>query len=208
MSGRRAYIVGNGAQAHVVRSMLPGREIVFLVQADPGPGEALQDAFFASPDRDADLYIAIGDTPVRRLYFDRAKALGLAVANCIAPNAFVAPDALLGEGLFLGASGAIGARSRVGVNVIVNTMSSVDHDCVVGDDVQITAGVTLGSHLAIGARCYFGMKSCVLPRIEIGADSVVMAGALVVRSAPAGVMLGGAPARVIGPAAPGATAAP
>jgi sugar O-acyltransferase (sialic acid O-acetyltransferase NeuD family) len=201
MTARRAFIIGNGGHAHVIRSLLPGRPVTFLVERDPGPDEALQEAFLADPDRETDLYVAIGDTRVRRRYFDRLKGLGLTVASCIAPNAWVAEDASLGEGLFLGAGAIVGTRSRIGDNVIVNTLSSIDHDCVVGDDVQITAGVILGAHLEIGARCYFGMRSCVLPRVEIGADSVVMAGALVVRSAPAGVMLGGSPARVIGPAA-------
>jgi sugar O-acyltransferase (sialic acid O-acetyltransferase NeuD family) len=193
VSDRTALIFGGGGHARVIRSLLPDGTIRFLVDRD-------QDAFFAEPALDADLYIGIGDNAARRLYFDRLKALGLTVSSCIAPTAWVAADAALGEGVFLGPGAVIGSGTRIGDNAIVNTLASVDHDCEVGEDTQITPGATLGSHLRIGRRCYFGMRSCVVPRLEIGDDSVVMAGSLVVRSAGAGVMLGGSPARIIGAA--------
>ncbi|HEY0013300.1 MAG TPA: acetyltransferase [Allosphingosinicella sp.] len=198
MSDRTAYIVGKGGHAHVIRSLLPHRRIRFLVDSGPEGDDIAQDAFFAGqPDRDGDYYVGIGDNDARRLYFDRLKGMGLAPARCIAPTAFVAADAQLGDGVFLAPGAVVNSRSRIGDNVIVNTLSSVDHDCEIGADTQLTPGVTFGSHLRIGRGCFFGMKSCVIPRIEIGDGTTVMAGALVVRSAPAGVMLGGNPARIM-----------
>ena len=208
MSDRTAYIFGKGGHAHVIRSLLPHARIRFLVDADPSGDDLAQDAFFAAgPDRGGDYFIGIGDDAARRTYFDRLKNIGLTAATCIAPAAWVAGDAAIGEGVFIGPGAVVNSRSRVGDNVIVNTLSSIDHDCDVGEDTQLTPGVTLGSHLVIGPRCFFGMKSCVLPRLEIGAGTTVMAGALVVRSAPAGVLLGGAPARIMrGAAAPSGSA--
>ena len=198
MSERVAIIVGNGGQAHVIASLLPHRRIRFLVEREPGPDDILQADYFAgSPDPDADHYIGIGDNDLRRACFDRLKSLGLTIASCIAPTAWCARDALLGEGVFLGAGAVVGARTRIGDNVIVNTLSSVDHDCDIGADTQLTPGVSLGSHLAIGHSCYFGMKSCLVPRLTLGDRVTVMAGSLVVRSAPDGVMLGGSPARIM-----------
>jgi len=182
----------------VIRSLLPEREIRFVVDVNPDPGDLSPSELFASqPDADADYYIGIGDNEARRRFFDQLKAHGLTVSTCIAPTAWVARDAVLGEGAFIGPGAIVGARTRIGANVIVNTLSSIDHDCEIGDDTQLTAAVTLGSWIRVGRSCFFGMKSCVIPRVEIGDGVVVMAGALVVRSAPAGVMLGGAPARVM-----------
>ncbi|HEX8192588.1 MAG TPA: acetyltransferase [Allosphingosinicella sp.] len=198
MNDRIAYIVGKGGHAHVIRSLLPHARIRFLVDAAPVCDDIAQDAFFAGgADRSGDYYIGIGDNRARRSYFDRLKAMGLTLPRCVAPTAWVAADARLGDGVFLGPGAVVNAGSRIGDNVIVNTLASVDHDCDIGDDSQLTPGVTLGSHLRIGRGCFFGMKSCVLPRLEIGDGATVMAGALVVRSAPAGVMLGGAPARIM-----------
>lgn len=204
MSDRTAYIFGKGGHAHVIRSLLPHPLIRFLVDRDPAGDDIPQSSFFAGDaDPDGDYYIGIGDNAARRFYFDRLKAMGLTAATCIAPTAWVAPDAAVGDGAFIGPGAVVSARCRVGVNVIVNTLSSIDHDCEVGDDTQLTPGVTLGSYLRIGRGCFFGMKSCVIPRLEVGDRTTVMAGALVVRSAPADVLLGGVPARIMrGPAAP------
>ena len=198
MSGRTAYIFGKGGHAHVIRSLIPHERVRFLVDGEAQGDDLRQDDFFAgAADPEGDYFLGIGDNEARRAYFDRLKAMGLEVARCIAPTAWVAPGAELGEGVFIGPGAAVCARTRIGDNAIVNTLSSVDHDCVVGEDSQLTPGVTLGSHLRIGRGCFFGMKSCVIPRLEIGDGASVMAGALVVRPAPAGVMLGGVPARIM-----------
>jgi sugar O-acyltransferase (sialic acid O-acetyltransferase NeuD family) len=198
LSDRVAIVVGKGGHAHVIASLLPHARVRFLVPDDPGPDDLLQSDFFAGPALpDADYYIGIGDNAVRRSYFDRLKAVGLTISNCIAPTAWTSPDAQLGEGLFIGSGAVVCARTRIGDNVIVNTLSSVDHDCDIGADTQITPGVTFGSHLVVGRSCFFGMKSCLIPRLTLGDRVVVMAGSLVVRSAPDDVMLGGSPARIM-----------
>ena len=202
MSARTAIIVGKGGHAHVIASFLAHDEIRFMVPADPQGSDLLQSDFLAAgPDRDADYFIGIGDNAARRGWFDRLAALGVAPSTCIAPSAWVAADARLGAGVFVGAGAIVSARARIGDNVILNTLASVDHDCEIGEDSQFTPGVTLGAEIRIGRACFFGMRACVIPRLTIGDGVVAMAGALVVRSAPDGVLLGGAPARVMrGPA--------
>ena len=198
MSADTAYIVGKGGHARVIAALLPHARIRHLVEADAGPEDILQSDFLGGRlEAGADHFIGIGDNGIRRIWFDRLKSLGLAVSTCIAPTAWVAPDAVLGEGLFVGPGAVVNAKARIGDGVIINTLASVDHDSEIGADTQLTPGVNLGSHLVVGRACYFGMKSCVLPRLTLGDRVTVMAGALVVRSAPDGVMLGGSPARVL-----------
>lgn len=74
----------------------------------------------------------------------------------------------------------------------------------VGDDVLIYHGVTLGGvstkkmkrHPTIGDRVLIGAGAKLLGPIEIGADSKVGANAVVTKSAPAGSILTGIPAKV------------
>ena len=194
----RAFIFGNGGHAHVVASMIAG-EVTYLVPDAAGPGEMTQADFFAqsralAPSR---IYIGVGDNAARRQIFLRLKGAGLAVANCIAPNAFVARDARLGEGVVVCPGSVVGARAVIGDNTIINTLSSVDHDCVLGDHSQVTAGVTFGGAVTTGTGCFFGIKSAVLPKVSIGNGVVVMAGALVTANLPDNVTAGGVPARIM-----------
>lgn len=195
---RIALIIGKGGQARVIASFLPHRRIRFLVEADPGPDDILQSDYFAGPpDREADHFIAIGDNQARRAYFDRLKGLGVTPANCIAPTAWIAPDAKIGNGVFVGAGAVLGAGARLGDNVILNNLSLVEHDSVVGEDSQIAPGCVIGAELRVGRRCFFGMKSCLVPRVDVGDDVFVLAGAVVVRPVPSGARVGGVPARVM-----------
>lgn len=203
LGSRRAFIIGNGGQARVIASFLPHRPIRFLVERDPGPDDILQSDYFAGPpDREADHFIGIGDDRIRRSYFDRLQAMGVTPARCIAPTAWIAATARLGEGVFIGAGAVIGAGAQVGDNAMVNNLSLLDHDSVLGEDSQVTVGVMLGAELRIGRNCFFGMKSAVISRLEVGDGAFVMAGAVVVRSVPAGARVGGVPARIMPAADP------
>ncbi|HKD76910.1 MAG TPA: hypothetical protein VKB76_15500, partial [Ktedonobacterales bacterium] len=80
-----------------------------------------------------DFYIGIGDNADRRRIAEKLRALGVRLPPCIAPSAFIAPDAEIGDAAVICFGSQIGPRARVGFGCIVNTLSSVDHDCILGD---------------------------------------------------------------------------
>lgn len=198
MTEGTAYIIGGGGHAHVIASFLD-RPVCYVVPEASGPDEMTQQAFFEdiARYRSSPIYIGIGNNAVRRQMFDRLKRLDAQVATCIAPNAWLAPDAEIGEGAVICAGAVIGARASIGENTIINTLSSVDHDCVIGRDTQITAGVTLAGTVRVGENCFFGIKSAVIPGLTIGRDVQVMAGSLIAKSLPDAVLVGGNPARTL-----------
>ncbi|WP_368497544.1 serine O-acetyltransferase EpsC [Herbiconiux sp. A18JL235] len=79
----------------------------------------------------------------------------------------------------------------------------IGETAVLGDDVMLYHGVTLGGrsmrrvkrHPTLGDRVTVGAGATILGPVEIGSDSSVGAGAVVVKSAPAGSVLIGIPAR-------------
>lgn len=197
-NSQTAWIIGNGGHAKVVASFLPHHRIRHLVERNAGEDDRLQSDFLAdpAPPEPADYFIAIGDNAARQRWFARLKALGITPARCIAPTAWIAPTALLGDGVFVGAGAVIGADARIGDNAIVNNLSLVDHEGVVGEDSQLAPGVILGGQVLVGRRCFLGIRSCVAPRLEIGDDAFVMAGAVVVTPVPPGAKVGGVPATI------------
>lgn len=76
----------------------------------------------------------------------------------------------------------------------------------IGDNVWILRDAMVLSHdysrgiiadTHIGNDCIIGIRSIVLPGVEIGAQSVVGAGAVVTKSVPSNVIVAGNPARII-----------
>jgi sugar O-acyltransferase (sialic acid O-acetyltransferase NeuD family) len=195
---RPSYVFGSGGHARVIASLLTVAPR-YIVPEPSADGQIAESSFFAQMDQldNSDIYIGIGDNTIRKRVFAKIKANGLRVANCIASTAFVAADAKLGEGVVVCAGSVVGSCAVLGDNTIVNSLSSVDHDCVLGAHTQITAGVTLGGTVLVGDLCFFGVKCAVTPNTTIGDNVVVMAGSLVTKDVPSNVMVGGSPARVM-----------
>ena len=198
MSQRRAYVFGGGGHAGVVASLLTA-EVVFIVPKATAADHLSEIDYFAALDthRAHPVYMGLGNNGVRRRIYDQLVAAGIRPAICIAPNAFVAGNARIGDGAVLCPGVVVNARAVVGANTIINTLSGVDHDCVIGDHTQIAPGVSFGGTVTVGANCFFGIKSAVVPNITIGRDVTVMAGSLVTKNVGDAVQVGGVPARVV-----------
>ncbi|MCL5097241.1 MAG: acetyltransferase [Candidatus Omnitrophica bacterium] len=115
----------------------------------------------------------------------------------IHPSAYVAVDASIGKGSQVLAHATVGAQARLGEACIVNTASSVDHECVLGDGVHICPGATLAGCVEVGQYSMIGSGAVVLPRVRIGRDAIIGAGAVVTRDIPDNKVAYGNPARII-----------
>lgn len=204
MATRRNIIFGAGGHARVIASLLSsGRDSgagpTLFVTQDGRDGTLVEEEFFARIDsyREDRVYLGIGDNGVRKSLFEKLVSRGVRPANCVAPNAFVAADVRLGFGVTLCPGTVVMSGAVVGDNVIINTLSSVDHDCRIGNHSQLTAGVTLGGTVVVGESCFFGVRSAVTPNLTIGDGTLVMAGSLVTKNFPSQVVVGGYPAAII-----------
>jgi len=143
----KAYIFGAGGHARVIASFLDVAP-VFVVQSLEGQA-ALPASMMSEDDyfRElplGDAYLGIGANAARELCASRLRAAKVNLPPCIAPTAFVARDAEIESGAVIGAGAVIGSRALIGRDTIVNTLSSVDHDCILGALSQVTVGVTFG----------------------------------------------------------------
>ena len=115
--------------------------------------------------------------------------------EAIHPTAFVAGTTTVGPALQMMAGAQIGAFSHIGVNVIINSAASVDHDNRIEDHVSIYPGAVLNGRVVVEQGAYVGSAAVVLPGITIGERAYVGAGAVVTRDVPADTTVIGVPAR-------------
>jgi len=196
----KAYIFGAGGHARVIASFLDVAP-VFVVQSLEGqaalPGSMMSEDDYFRELPLGDAYLGIGANAARDLCASRLRAAKVNMPPCIAPTAFVARDAEIESGAVIGAGAVIGSRALIGRDTIVNTLSSVDHDCILGALSQVTVGVTFGGGVRVGANCFSGMKSGVFPNRIIGDNVQVMAGSLISTDVEPNVMMGGNPAQLV-----------
>ena len=133
----------------------------------------------------------------RRAVFEKFKDMGFRFVTVIHPSAVVASDVVIDEGAQIMAGAVIQPGSRIGMNTIVNTRASVDHDCVIGNHVHLAPGVTLSGGVRVGDTSHLGSGATVIQYVTIGSNSVVGAGSVVVTDVPDNAEFAGVPARTI-----------
>ena len=196
----KAFIFGGGGHARVIASFLDVAP-VFVVRSLEGqaalPGSVMSEDDYFRELPSGDAYLGIGANAARQLCASRLREAKVNMPPCIAPTAFVARDAVIESGAVIGAGAVVGSRALIGRDTIVNTLSSVDHDCVLGALSQVTAGVTFGGGVKVGANCFFGIRSAIVPNRTIGDNVQVMAGSLITADVEPNVVMGGNPARLV-----------
>lgn len=126
----------------------------------------------------------------------------------------VAPDANIERGATIqGRHVSIGRRSGVGLRARISTSCRIGNHVMMGPEVMIYSlnhrfrdpdilmmdqGDAADRPVVIEDNVWIGARAILLPGVRIGSGSVVGAGAVVSRDVPAGVIVAGNPAKVVG----------
>jgi UDP-perosamine 4-acetyltransferase len=127
---------------------------------------------------------SIGDCGIRVKLYESLKKTGFELPAIAHPAAVIADDVELGEGTFIAAGVVINPGTKIGKNAIINTSSSIDHDCGIGDFVHIAPGVTLSGGVNIGSRTHIGTGASIVQYKNIGRNQFIKAGNVVSEDLP------------------------
>lgn len=139
--------------------------------------------------------IGIANPAIRRRLDAAMLAKGYAPAILIHPSATVGSSVTLGPGSIVCPGARLTTNIVTGRHVHLHVNTTVGHDSRLADFVSLypQAGVAGNCELREGATV--GSNASVLQGLELGAESFVGAGAVVVRNVAAGSVVKGVPAR-------------
>lgn len=203
-------VLGGGGHARVLIDALIGMgvSVLGITEKSVKPGVSIAGIPVIGPDSEVlgypidQVYLvnglgSTGNMEKRINLFKTFKEHGYTFYNVINPSAVMASGVKLGEGVQVMAGAVIQTGSSIGCNSIINTRSSVDHDCVIGDHVHIAPGVTLSGSVKIGQAVHVGTGASIIQGISIGENSIIGAGSVVLEDLPSCVTAFGIPARVV-----------
>ena len=130
---------------------------------------------------EADFFVAIGNSKVRGEIIEKLLSMGANVPVLIHPSAVIGSCVEIGAGTSVMAGAVINPCTKMGKGVILNTCSSVDHDCVIGDYCHIAVGVHVAGTVNLGERVWLGAGVTVKNNVDICSDCIIGAGAVVVK---------------------------
>lgn len=144
---------------------------------------------------EADVIVGIGNPGVRKRIQEAIPDEKL--ATLIHPDAVIAQDVAIGLGTVVMAGAVINPGSWIGKGCIINTCSSVDHDCSVGDYVHISVGSHLCGTVTVGNGTWIGAGATVSNNVNICGYCTIGAGTIVIKNIEETGTYVGIPAKII-----------
>lgn len=103
----------------------------------------------------------------------------------------------IGENCLLSEGAVVGSKVTIGRHFTCRLHSTISHDVTIGDYVYVSPGVTVCGCTTLKNCADLGAGCTILPRLTIGENSIVGAGAVVTKDVPDNVTVVGVPAKII-----------
>lgn len=154
-----------------------------------GTCEAVQDY------REAYLVCAVAVAQVRRKIIRRIEELTTPqYATLVDPSVIISERVQLGEGCMICAGNLITVNIQIGNHAIVNLDCTIGHDAIIRDFVTVYPSVNISGAVEIGEATEVGTGAQIIQGKKIGNDTIIGAGAVVVKDIPARCTAVGSPA--------------
>jgi sugar O-acyltransferase (sialic acid O-acetyltransferase NeuD family) len=130
------------------------------------------------------MHIPIAYTRMNKLRaekYDAAKRSGYELVTYISSKATVWPDLRIGDNSFVAEHVVIQPYACIGNNVVINPGSHIGHHTTVRDHCFLSVNVTILGGVTVEPYCMFGGNATVRNLITVARETVVGAGALILR---------------------------
>lgn len=138
--------------------------------------------YLAALSEDVYVVIAIGSAKVKKIVAEKLSALkNIHFATLIDPSVILSDRVQIGEGCIICAGTIMTVDITVGNHVTINLDCTLGHDDVVEDYVTIYPSVNVSGNVKIGAESEIGTGAQIIQGKSIGKQSIIGAGAVVVK---------------------------
>jgi sugar O-acyltransferase (sialic acid O-acetyltransferase NeuD family) len=147
--------------------------------------------------KDKRFLLGIGGPINRKIMAERFIEWGGEIQSLFSPKAYISNfGCQFGKGINILTSGIIENNVSIADGVLINIGAYITHDCKIGDYTEISPRVTIGGNCRIGDFCNLGTNCTILPKVNLGKNVIVGAGAVVTKDIPDNSLVVGIPANL------------
>ena len=117
--------------------------------------------------------------------------------NCVHESARISKYSSLGVGNVIMPGVTINASSEISNHCVLNTNSSLDHDCKMGDYSSLAPNSAVGGDCSIGSFSYVGIGASVFHGVSIGSNCIIGGGSIVTSHTQSNATYYGIPAKLV-----------
>lgn len=125
---------------------------------------------------------AVGSARVRKIIIGKLKGSNVKFATVIDPAAIVSNRVEVGEGTIICAGTIITVDIKIGNHVIINLDCTLGHDDVIADYVTVYPSVNISGNVTVGECSELGTGMQIIQGKNIAPNTIVGAGAVVVKN--------------------------
>ena len=140
---------------------------------------------------------AVGSARIRKAIIGKLKFSGVKFATVIDPSVILSKRVEVGEGTIICAGSIITVDIKIGNHVIINLDCTFGHDDIISDYVTVYPSVNVSGNVTVGECCELGTGTQIIQGKSIASNTIVGAGAVVVRDCIECGTYVGSPARKI-----------
>ena len=146
---------------------------------------------------DRNFTLGLGTPLLRHRMINAFKTLGGICTSAISPRAMMgAYGNVIEEGVTILDGAVITNGVKIGSGTLINPPCSISHDAKIGTFVEMAPGSRVTGGTNVGDFSILGTNAVILPRVTVGRNVYVGAGAVVREDVPDNCMVAGVPAKV------------
>ena len=149
--------------------------------------------------KEQELYVvnAIGDPVTKKKIIEKLDGSKNKYPVLIHPSVICSDRVSFGEGSIICAGNIITVNVEIGKHVIINLDCTIGHDANIGDYSTVLPSVNVSGFVKTEECVSVGTGSAIIQGVSIGRNTVVGAGAVIVKDLPANCTAVGSPAKPI-----------
>lgn len=152
---------------------------------------------FVNP-KEISVFVPIGNNQIRSKILNHVRTLGFLTPSFVHYTCRIHSSVSIGKSVYILPSSNIMPLSIIEDNVMISMGVNIAHHSIIREGAFISQGVNVGASIEICKMSFLGIASTIMTGVDtVGENSVIGAGAVVIKDIPKNAVVAGVPAKII-----------